>query len=94
MFYALWALDYELLVTIGVAVAGVWIMATEARAHRRETDERIALHARLAAVEQMICASSPFSIAERVAALEASVDLAQRVTAIECRPKVPRRPKT
>lgn len=88
----LWALDYEMLVTVCVAVAGVCIVVLESRAHRRETAERIALHERLTHVEACIAAGSPLSISERVTAIESCVELAQRVTALECRPKP--RPKT
>jgi hypothetical protein len=74
----LWALDYEMLVTVCVAVAGVCIVVLESRAHRRETDERIALHERLAYLETC------------VAALNDKVELAQRITALEARPRARR----
>lgn len=82
-------LDAELLIVFAMAVAGIWVMISEAREYRRDAAERIDLHARLAVVETAIAAQSPHTIAERVAAVEAvtaeSCSLRERVAAIEAR---------
>jgi len=83
-------LDAELMIVVAMAMAGVWVMVAEARAHRRESDERIHLHARLASVETAIAASYPSTLAERVAALEVAVystsaDIRERLAVVEAR---------
>ena len=83
-------LDAELLIVVAMAMAGLWVMVAEARAHRRDSDERIHLHSRLASMETAIAASSPSTIAERVASMEAAVhntsaDIRERLAVVEAR---------
>lgn len=94
-------IDAETLIVFAMAIGGVWVMVNESRMHRREADERIGLHARLATLEASTASQAPHTIAERVAALEAAdaADLRERVAAIETRidyvppkPTVPRTP--
>jgi len=90
-------LDAELMIVVAMAAAGVWVMVSEARAHRRESDERIHLHARLASMETAIAAASPSTIAERVATLEVAVhstssDIRERLAVVEAR--IDHRPHT
>lgn len=86
-------LDIDVVILIATALAGVWVAVSEARAHRRDADERIALHARLASLEVAVASQSPSTIAERVASLEGAErvspeDLAalrERIATIEAR---------
>lgn len=87
-------LDGEIVIVVAMAAAGIWAMISEARAHRRDADERIGLHSRMAALEVAIAAQAPHTIAERVAEIEGRVSalpeadvaaLRERVAAIEAR---------
>jgi hypothetical protein len=83
-------LDWELVIIVGIACAGVWTMVAEARAHQRDATERIEIWARVAQIETAIASQAPHTIAERVSEIEGAregeVDtaaLSARVSALE-----------
>ncbi len=75
-------LDAELLIVFAMAAAGVWAMIAEARAHRRDADERIELHARIAE----LAGADPAALRERLAELtEIVACLRERTATLEAR---------
>lgn len=86
-------LDAELLIVFAMAAAGIYTMINEGRQHRREAEERIALHARIAALEVAMGTAATSErvevvyamLDERLEALTEKLDLHGRMSAVEAR---------
>lgn len=77
-------LDAEMVIVFAMAAGGVYIMWSENRAYRRETEERVELHARLATLERDVEILGQRPTVERVAKIEVAIG-GERPSSIDAR---------
>lgn len=70
-------LDVEIVIVFAMAAGGIWVMWKEQREYRRDADDRVDLHSRLAIVETAIASENTSTLAERVATLESRPELVE-----------------